>query len=485
MTISIFRNPKSQLLSYVVVAAGVFIYILIRALNVGITYDEAWTINGFVHRPVMDLINYTPSDANHHLLNTLLIKLSFGIGGGESVFLARIPNLLGGILFLVFATRICREFLSFFVGFGLFLAFVLNPFMLDFFGLARGYGLSVAFETVSIYYLLRYIRDHKGTFATLSLVFGGIAVLANFTLLTYFIALFGILFLLPLVYRSLYNNRKQLIWNGLVLLGLTALIYEPVRKLNKNDNLWYGGGSGFYDDTVYSLAKYTCYSPDETPAILLGLKVMLLLAATAFIAAIIYRRTLHSQARILLIILLLCCTGIILQHQLLGTLFVIDRAALYLLPLFVLAMAFSLEELKEKLITKICVPVIALFFVVNFSVHANTYKTALWFFDAHTEKVLAELHRRAKRSDHPIRVEYSWPYHAILSYYKEAYASPNLQIIEPGVVDSTITPDYYVYLSRPIYGGYNTDSDRSRKMKKQVVLSYPREHVVLYKIKKD
>ena len=73
----------------------------IRAVVLGITYDEAWTINDFVHQRVINILNYTPCDANNHILNTLAIKLVYFLTGA-STFTTRLPNVLAFIVYLYF-----------------------------------------------------------------------------------------------------------------------------------------------------------------------------------------------------------------------------------------------------------------------------------------------------------------------------------------------------------------------------------------------
>src|SRR5690349_20945978 len=88
----------------------VFLYVLYRAVHVGITYDEAWTLKSFVPLGPMHIINYSPSDANNHILNTLLIKLFYFIEP-TAIFFSRLPTVLAFILYLYSSYKI-SEFLS-------------------------------------------------------------------------------------------------------------------------------------------------------------------------------------------------------------------------------------------------------------------------------------------------------------------------------------------------------------------------------------
>lgn len=184
-----------------------FLYVLVRAVTVDITYDEAWTIRYFVRLDAMHILNCTPCNANNHIANTLLIKLLFGYGQG-SVFLARLPNVLAFVLYLYFAFRIAGRFLSGFVPVAALLLLILNPFLLDFFSIARGYGLSLAFEMASLYFLLSFVSRKTGKHALWSLLFGGAAVICNFTLLNYWLVLLLVINLLTFAEKQVRHRQN-------------------------------------------------------------------------------------------------------------------------------------------------------------------------------------------------------------------------------------------------------------------------------------
>ena len=63
-----------------------------------------------------------------------------------------------------------------------------NPYVLDFFSLARGYGLALAAVAVSVVFTLGYVERPRPLAAAAATAFGAIAVLANFATLTYLLA---------------------------------------------------------------------------------------------------------------------------------------------------------------------------------------------------------------------------------------------------------------------------------------------------------
>ena len=87
---------------------------------------------------------------NNHILNTLLVKYSIALFGAHS-WSVRLPNLLSFLLFAWAVYRIACLLnpRSFWLPVTAVLFFA-NPYLLDFFGLSRGYGLSVALEMTAI-----------------------------------------------------------------------------------------------------------------------------------------------------------------------------------------------------------------------------------------------------------------------------------------------------------------------------------------------
>src|SRR5680860_1024904 len=179
-------------LFYLLIALLSIAYVVIRAYVVGVTYDEAWTINGFVPQEFEEIFNNIYPDANNHIFNTLLIKLLF-LFDNDSLFLARLPNILAFGLYVFYAYKLSYKYLSQFIGIGCFLLLLLNPFVLDFFGLARGYGLALGFEMAALYFTIQYFNAAKMKYSLFALVSAALAVLCNFTFLNFYLVLLVVL----------------------------------------------------------------------------------------------------------------------------------------------------------------------------------------------------------------------------------------------------------------------------------------------------
>ena len=131
-----------------------------RAASQSITIDEASTYIDFVSTG-WDAF-FHRYDANNHPLYTLLAKASVALFG-LSEFALRLPSLIGAAIFLTSLNRILRRATgdSWWTVLGVALL-ALNPYMLDFFTAARGYGLGCGLMLASIDAVLRERFHHAG-----------------------------------------------------------------------------------------------------------------------------------------------------------------------------------------------------------------------------------------------------------------------------------------------------------------------------------
>jgi hypothetical protein len=125
---------------------------LYRSVALAITADEAFTYLDFVGVSWLKLA--TSYDANHHVLHSVLCKLSTGLFGVQEWSL-RLPAVLGCWIYFAFAWRLSRRL----CGEGpAMLAGVLwmscLPQIAEYLSLARGYSLGLAFWTAAMFHAL-------------------------------------------------------------------------------------------------------------------------------------------------------------------------------------------------------------------------------------------------------------------------------------------------------------------------------------------
>src|SRR5580700_3452795 len=107
-----------------------------RAITQSIVHDEALTYQLYLAGPAARIFDFF--DANHHFLNTLLMKLSVSLFG-VSEWSMRLPALAGAALYFAAVYRICiRQFQSALASLCGAALLTLNPLLLDFMVAARG-----------------------------------------------------------------------------------------------------------------------------------------------------------------------------------------------------------------------------------------------------------------------------------------------------------------------------------------------------------
>jgi hypothetical protein len=192
-------------------AGGFFAYVVLRASRLSITFDEAATHMTYLSSGLFAIFDLR--SANNHFLYTLLARVFTSILGSSELSL-RLPSLLGYLFYLGFSWAIVKRFCGGFVALAGFLLLNMNPFVLEFFSLGRGYGLALGFEMASVYFFLVFVdssrradaEGHRALTASLFLAFA--SALANLSFLNLLIGFWLFAVLLFLI-RNLVHSPDR------------------------------------------------------------------------------------------------------------------------------------------------------------------------------------------------------------------------------------------------------------------------------------
>ncbi|MEI6488402.1 MAG: hypothetical protein WCP52_05540 [Bacteroidota bacterium] len=468
------NQNKTLTITLLAIGCLLLCYSIIRACILSITWDESYTYLEFVRKGIVLPTNSEIVSANNHPLNTFLIIL-FTKLLGFSTFIIRLPNILAHIIFIHFSARLVSHFEKYWIVVFSFLIINVNPYLLDFFSLARGYGLSLGFMMGSIYYLFIFIKyEYKIKYASFSLVFAFLAVLSNLVLLNYALVLFGIVFFT--IVGSNYSNKLGLVINlKQVLLKLLApilifgiLLYTviPIALLLKtHDALYYGGKEGFLKDTVHSIVSSLLYNLSKPNWLIETISLSVLIVPLVAIVLVIYeyQKKKNRQESIflalILSILLLSSLSTIVQFYLFKTPLLLNRTALFLYVLYVLCFVFSLHGLsKYNVGWKWLIFVIGFFSIIHLLSSLNLKYVNEWKFDAETNSMLDDVNKlRSKDSKREI-ISIGTPtlLEQSINYYR---VTGNLNWLN-GVSDNNkinLLNDF-LYLDPESYSKLNSDS---------------------------
>lgn len=315
--------------------------------------------------------------------------------------------------------------------------------------------------------------------------FSCLAVLSNFSLLNYFVSHLAVLTLIVLLSTSASALYKRLGILSLFSILLGVSIIGPIQKLQLQGSFYYGGDVGFYQDTLLSLAKYSAYSAQITPLITLILNGLLLVFAFTMLLYLFTSR-LKGMPPIYLYLTVLVCSATIVQHYWLGTLYLIDRAAIFLYPLVILSFAQGITVLHNRfshtLLLVVLVPL-----MMNVITKVNLHKTALWYFDAHTETVLQRLNKEGKDNNRKVHLDFSWPFQSAIAYYYTAEKYDHLELVKNQEHREALNPnaDVYLYLSNSLEKvGYEAAQQLILGSHGDTLFSYPSEGIYVLKIMK-
>lgn len=350
---------------------------------------------------------------------------------GTSELVLRLPNILSHLLYLVFTFKLFERYTPKYA----LLYFVLinsNPFLIDFFSLARGYGIAIGLMSAGLYYYCRYLETNKLPYQLASLFLLGFSCLANFALLTvFFIVIFLHNFFTFFINQKLLSLKNSWLANKFIIALIfffAIILYQPIDKIITNNLLDFGGNDGFWEDTVRTLLYSYSYSAPYENALTFFLKGVIIFFSLLFIAkCIIYTArkkftTMTSKLFLFFgLLLLLLIAGSTLQHWLLGTPFLIGRFAVFIYPIFITMSCFLLEDILTgfKKTGRIILFSVSSVFFFHTCYILNTSSYYEWKYDMNTKKMLQDLTHFQVEKDRPVSLDISWIFEPTINFYRQ------------------------------------------------------------------
>lgn len=409
-----------------------FVYAFIKACLLSITWDEAYSYMEYVRKGIFIQDQFDMMSANNHLLNTWLgIFLVKCFGAHEWVL--RIPSLIAHLLFLVFSAKLIQQFRTPGLVLASFLILNLHPYLIDFFSLARGYGLSMGLMMTSIYYLYAFHREFRNTFAVLSVFTGALSVLANYVLLNYVMSLFVVIVMLYSYQAIQQPSQKKIVLKNILPVAfvffLLLVVVVPIAfKLREAGALFFGGEGGFWKDTIHSIVDRSFYELGYNYWFQRMAKafIFLVVSGACVFAFIKIRKKQFSQNKLFLIsmllILLMCSASVILQHVLLNTLYLVDRTALFFVTLFSVILVFFIHELsEEKPRTVYIIYFTATLLSIHMLLSLNLNYVLEWKLNADTKEMLQDLEKlkTITPEKNNVSINIPLPFETDINFYRD------------------------------------------------------------------
>ncbi len=405
---------ESEKRLFILVATVIGVYLGLRAYFVPVVHDEAAT---FLHYLQVD--SYIPYfalwDANNHILNSALAHAFVNLFN-DHVFWLRLPNLLTFPLFCFYLYRLVSPIHQPVVRWLVALAMLTASFQIEFFALARGYGMSISFLLGAVFHASLYLQKGELRHQWWLWTFMFLALLANMSLMLCLIIFLGMcgLKLLNLKNKDWKKHALTLIFFGG---GLFLLASFYALKMKVLGLLYTGSTAGFVSVTSYSFARFQFDYPSMTLAWMLT--IIGLISGGSLVYGWISSRFKWSSAAVVGLLLILNAVGAILLEKLLGVNYPDERTALYFLTFLILSVGYASNQaayINRKLIW-FSLPL--LYFPIQLMSTANLSTSQLWAYLHIDQKIIQRAAEMQTLSERPLRIsggrmhELSWAYQNI------------------------------------------------------------------------
>lgn len=468
----------------IIISLLLLTYTIIRGFKLSFTHDESFTYLYCSQDSFMEIISNRTKmiSANNHILNTLFVKLFSNFSNTELSL--RFQSILAHVIYLIFTFMILKNLKSTLVLITGFIILNVNPYLLEFFSLARGYALAISFMIAAIYFFITYLKTERQNQLIASLIAASIAVLSNFALLNFFAAIILIhQIILYWRYKSLKINlsNSKPVLTTILILGLVC--YEPLRKLIKYNQFNFGGMSGIWDDTVWSLIDVFLYKKNYDPLVLMIIQWIVILVIGGYSSILIYRclkkklTDPDNTGLLFLSILFLILLSNSLQHHLFNSPYLVERFALFLVPLFGFILIFLLNflmtsEKPMKIIGFSLSSGLIIAMLWHFNNCYNFKYTFNWDYDADTKNMLLDLSKEKENTKvKKVRLGITWLFEPTINFYRQTKNLDWLEEVDRKGIRSNY--DYY-YVAK-------IDEDKIPKLNKTLIKKYPVSESTLLK----
>ena len=448
--------------------AGILLlaYTFYRSNSVPLTHDEGSTFLNHIHRSAFGCL-YDPDcwrTANSHTLNTMGVSF-FTKLFGDAEWVIRFTNWLSHILYVVCSLLlISRLKPSVIIGIFGFAVLNFHPYLLEFFGLARGYGLATAWVMASITFGYLYFDDRKMKWVALAWLSAMLAVLSNFTTLLFFASFLGAWFFLWIIKRGMISKgNSDRFWfiSAFFTFSLASMMYTPITTLSGNGEFLWGvdglGESMLSITTSYLLGK--TYTGGDFPKILTA---FLWIGVVSTIGAIFWQSWKKEKSTIgntwVALIMVFLMVGMVANHYVFGAKYPDGRKVLFLSPLLSILLFFGAHLLyqKKKLFANILAAISIVWLLFHLSQSINTNRSRDWYYDANTKQAYLFVKDDMVGITNEKTLGCFWIYGPSLKYYNQTIGKEAYQIDRIQNISNDLTQDYlYVELGQIAAAGEN------------------------------
>lgn len=397
-----------------------------RAFAIPFTHDEATTWIYFRHFNIWTCTHNAEcwGSANNHWLNTMLLQITGSLFGDNPLAL-RLPNVFAGVAYLICAALICARYVeNYALRLAAFMLLCCHVYLVDFFSLARGYGLMVCGIIWGIYGMMRYIERLEPRWLLVSIGMLFFAILGNFTALLPWAAI-GLGWLAWVIMLRKFNLviRHGVYW-ALSAILLFFLLRFPIRILGTKGEFEWGAktlwetGTNLLENLMDGI-RYFGQNSFNYEFIL-----VLIFIGLTFVGAALHTNS-EKKNRVLLMLLFLLTNAIVVyaQQKITGAQTPVGRKSIYLIPFIFGALAMGLGLMKNNGTSSFIGIIISLAFIGHFIFTLELRSCREWYYDAYYPQLFSEIIPEGAASD-SVSISSSWAFNPALVFYQRSVPLP-------------------------------------------------------------
>jgi hypothetical protein len=256
---------------------------------------------------------------------------------------------------------------------------LLNPFLIDYLGLARGYAAGLMFESLALICVSIAIKNNKRNMATLSLFFAGMAAIANFNFF-YFFAAFSIIYFYRFHLKQGLEFIKQKLFyiEWIYALAIAWLVLRALKFMTECSNdIGDYGGEELVSSVFVGMIDTHIYGKFQTNALhLLAYLFFVVVIGTSLYGIIAFKKHKIVWYRLSGSLLLLMFALMVINKWCFDVLYPTYRTCLMHYPLIALVLVgFVSSIVTTKKIKAVILYVFSAIIAIHFITTINFSKT--------------------------------------------------------------------------------------------------------------
>ncbi|WP_133055367.1 hypothetical protein [Niastella koreensis] len=395
---------SSFFLFHLVAATFVWVFVWRHACKMDIVYDEASSFRLLK----MGIYRALPGVANTHWLNSFFMRLTMTFN--DSVVCLRLHSIIAFPFFAHGIYRLATHIKNSGAQLAFYCLAIFNPYVLDFFSLARGYGMAITFQAWTILFVIKAVQTEFNYRLWLRVVIlSALTLGANLSYQYTVMAITGGY----LIYNSFtdyffswYTNKqkRRITWLFVLMLFLATVDLLFIKYYGKD--LEFGGRENFISSVFSSFWEYSLYNAGYISlSIWLGWCTLVLIIAASIYFII---KTVQQKKAGVGIIAAFITGGIfllgIIFHLVFNTPFITGRTALQwyvpgLFTIFLFIGDWKLPAMKYRFICYGAGMVTGMLVIFHFATNHGSSRCLEYYIEDPTRQPLYDLY--AQHPKHP------------------------------------------------------------------------------------